>query len=207
VFFMASDTIYRQTVKNTSTLSSPFWTISHVVGLFSETLIALKKYTIPLPLIQTLMSSLASTLNRFIFNTFFQHPNLCKSETGIQIKQGISEIEQWIENKPNKVFCGNAIQNLSPTKEASTLLTLDKSILTDRDIITAIAPSLNYHQIKTLLLNFKPQSQETPLPSASINLLDKLSSQDFKTPVLELERESPNKLDLSFIEQSLKSHY
>jgi len=83
-----------------------------------------------------------------------KRPNLFTCGTGFQIKIALSQVDSSI-SKANKHLQAIIAQQLSFVREATNLLVMDKSMMTDFEMVKQVFPHLNVMQINHMLKNFK----------------------------------------------------
>jgi len=110
-----------------------------------------------------------------MFNKLMVCKELCTAGNGFQIRLALSRVEEWIDGKNVKISTGKSWKQLKKLCEAATLLTLDKSLALNNDIMKEVCPNMSIHQVKHLVMSFQTDSlMVDEVPSSLLSALEKL---------------------------------
>eukprot|EP01125_Pyxidicula_operculata_P003571 TRINITY_DN1465_c0_g1_i1.p1 TRINITY_DN1465_c0_g1~~TRINITY_DN1465_c0_g1_i1.p1 ORF type:complete len:837 (-),score=169.36 TRINITY_DN1465_c0_g1_i1:185-2695(-) len=153
-------------------LLSITWDIDVLIAYISDIISYCKQYVLPSPLLTTFTNSLMRAINYTLFNTLCSRRELCTSGNGFKIKLLMSRLDDWCRS--NKEFASEASSYLKLVTEAATVLSLDKNVLEDDSIIGIVCPTLNFNQLKHLLVNFTTDNiSPQPVP---LRVVDKINA-------------------------------
>ncbi len=103
--------------------------------------------------------------------------DLCTWAKGLEIKMKLSSLEQWLRKPENKDWTGDqALKMLEPgfqfyrvfnsaVRQLVSVLSVDKQILTNKEIRETICPLINLVQLKQVLSMYQHDEMlEDPVP-------------------------------------------
>eukprot|EP01125_Pyxidicula_operculata_P022990 TRINITY_DN9740_c0_g1_i1.p1 TRINITY_DN9740_c0_g1~~TRINITY_DN9740_c0_g1_i1.p1 ORF type:complete len:908 (+),score=193.86 TRINITY_DN9740_c0_g1_i1:17-2740(+) len=184
------------------------WDVDDLCAHFGEVLISMRRFSLPLSMIRHLFTSFASNLNHFLFNLVCSKEELCTAGNGFQIKLMISRLEEFANAPNHKLFMQGSLKKMKEISEAATILSLDKGVLVQDDsMIGLICPSLNIHQIRHIVVSFRPDKVFSE--PVSLEVIDQLGRLSKRAPPQNILLSEPkvdinNPLDLNFTKTSLK---
>jgi len=160
------------------------WDIDDLITFLSDILFSVKRFNIPVKIHCKLFENMMALINLTMINKLLSNAELCTSANGFQIKLVINKIEEWLDHKNVKIHIGSSRKKIRPLSEAATLLTLDKNmIFKDDSIISSICPSLNFIQIRHLVVSYQPEGHSEPPSKEVLNFLNQ-KCKHLKDPIL-----------------------
>ncbi|KAH3760637.1 hypothetical protein Pelo_7568 [Pelomyxa schiedti] len=153
---------------------------SEVIEVMVDTLKQLDAGHMPQNLCNQFFSQLCHWINAILFNKLVCFPHLCTCGNGIQVKLGLSMIEDFLSKTS---YLSTAKEYLEHTRQACNLFFMDKSILLDQGSLTSIFGCLNVCQITLLVQSFKPD-MFSPVPVDPKILVALKKYQDQSLPLM-----------------------
>ncbi|KAJ1659930.1 Myosin type-2 heavy chain 1 [Dispira simplex] len=196
--------------------------IENILNFFNNVWKIMQFYCVDVAIMKQIMSELLSTIGVTAFNHIIMRKNFCSWKRGMQIQYNLTRLEEWC--KAHDVT--DNTRHSEMLLQAVKLLQLQKSTLTDINIMFEVCDLLNPAQIKKLLSIYSVSDYENPISqeilaeiarrSASSEKSDALllDSNDLNEQVLYLtarkvpliEKYVPNKLNLPLVRSLLHSH-
>eukprot|EP01117_Protostelium_nocturnum_P020416 TRINITY_DN916_c0_g1_i1.p1 TRINITY_DN916_c0_g1~~TRINITY_DN916_c0_g1_i1.p1 ORF type:complete len:1118 (+),score=422.97 TRINITY_DN916_c0_g1_i1:178-3531(+) len=135
-------------------------------GLLSDTMKMLKKHHLSDSLVRNFVQQMFSFIDSQLFNNLIQKPDLFTCSAGFQIKMAISQVESNVSKLDKSLTFIN--KSLNHIKEAVNFLVMDKSIVSDADMVEQIFSHLNVIQLKHMIDRFKPDElSPDPVPEVA----------------------------------------
>ena len=136
---------------DSSSSSSPQVRAHEIIGAIAAVLKSVEKACLPDGVRVQVCEHLVACVDADVFNELVSRPELCTCGMGLQIREALGEIEDFLRRDP-LVFQTKRL--LAHIREASCLFIMDKNILNDDDAIKSVITVLNYRQVARLLENF-----------------------------------------------------
>jgi len=115
----------------------------------------LQSFFVPNHLYKEIITQLIKYMDARLFNMLLDDPSLCTASNALKMKMAISQIESNVakEKLLHELMNTGGLKN---TKDGSNLIVMDKAVAADTQTAKEIFPALSFRQMKSLLLNFKP---------------------------------------------------
>eukprot|EP01114_Cavostelium_apophysatum_P016651 TRINITY_DN4783_c0_g1_i3.p1 TRINITY_DN4783_c0_g1~~TRINITY_DN4783_c0_g1_i3.p1 ORF type:complete len:1580 (-),score=460.18 TRINITY_DN4783_c0_g1_i3:46-4674(-) len=172
--------------------------VKEITRILSLIVIAMQTSLINEALSQKIFQQIFYYINSIVFNEIVLRRDLCTFSKGLEMKMKLSGIEIWSRKPENKDWTGEAYKELEMSKQLSSILTVDKTMLTNADMREAICPHLNLVQIKQLLSSYQAdESLENPVSIHTIQQI--VQSKDYNLEdqlLLDPAELSPVNLDI-----------
>jgi len=111
-----------------------------------------KNYHLLSDIVEHFMKKISYFINAKCFNGLLQNREFCHCANGLQIKMGITELEEWFMTNGFQ----SSLQYLVHIRQAADGLTMNKTSLLNPKAQEDACPSLKISQLKQLLVNYSP---------------------------------------------------
>jgi len=116
------------------------------------------------PITTFIIDQILQFVDAQVFNALLQRSELYNCGQGFQIKMALSQMDSTL-SKLDKKLSSHVNKELNHIKEAANLLSMDKSIMNDEEVIKTIFSHLNIFQMNHILGRFKPDEfAPEPIP-------------------------------------------
>ncbi|RIB05831.1 DIL domain-containing protein [Gigaspora rosea] len=144
---------------------------------------AMKSYYVEMPVILQVLIELFKIIGTTSFNDLLMRRNFCSWKRAIQIYYNITKLEDWCKNHDMP----ECILHLEGLSQATKLLQLKKSTLTDIEIIYDVCWLLTPSQIQKFIINYFPADYEDPINPEILKIVASRVNANDKKDILFLD--------------------